>query len=62
MEQAETEVVPSSSLVEIEVEVGAWVKMKFSSFFGWVGGWAGGEWDKSDIKLISTQVLVEVDV
>ena len=41
--------------------------VQFSYFFGWVvvwvGGWGGVGWlDKSDIKLISTQVVVEVDV
>ena len=50
-QQAEAEVVPSSSLVELEVQVGvwvgfevgveAWVKMQcsFLTFFGQVGGW-----------------------
>ena len=29
-------------------------------FFGWVGGWVG--WvEQSDVKLISTQVVVEVE-
>ena len=37
--------------------------VQFSYFFGWVGGWGGVGWlEKSDIKLISTQVVVEVEV
>ena len=63
---------PSSSLVELEVEVGVevsvWVKMQFSFLLfrlgGWlVGGWGGVGWlNKSDIKVISTQVVVEVEL
>ena len=48
--QAETEVVPSSSLVEVEVEVevgvGAWVEMQFSFLtfsVRWVGGRRNGD-------------------
>ena len=66
---------PSSSLVEVEVEdeagvevgvgveveVGVWVKMQFS-FLTFSGGWWVGWLEKSDIKLISTQVVVEVEV
>ena len=56
----EAEVVPSSSLVEFEfevrVEVGVGVEVK-------VGVEVGVGWlEKSDIKLISTQVVVEVEV
>ena len=62
---------PSSSLVEVEVvvevgvqvEVGVWVKIQFSFLtfsVGWVRG--VGRLEKSDIKLISTQVVVEVEV
>ena len=29
--QAEAEVVPSSSLVEVEIEIGVWVSMQFNS-------------------------------
>ena len=71
VEQAEAEVVPSSSLVEVEVgvedgvevEVGVWVKMQFS-FLPFSGGWVVGVgWlEKSDIKLISTQDVVVVEV
>ena len=51
-EQAEAEVVPSSSLVELEVEVkvgvwvGAWVKMQFRVLtvaVRWVGGRRNGD-------------------
>ena len=84
-QQAEAEVVPSSSLFEVEFEVevevavdvvievevgvevgfevGAWVKMKFSllTFSGVRLGWGEVGWlEESDIKLISTQVVVEV--
>ena len=56
---------PSSSLVEVavEFEVGVWVKMQFSSLT-FLGGWVGGVgWlENSDIKLISTQVVIEVKV
>ena len=46
--------------VEVGVGVGVWVKMQFSflTFFGGGMGWL----EKSDIKLISTQVVVEVGV
>ena len=49
-EQAEVEVVPHSSLVEIEVEVGVEVEdelrvefgiIGLSYFFRWLGGWGG---------------------
>ena len=64
MEQAEAEVVPSSSLVEVEVwvevgvefEVGFWVKMQFSFLtfsVRWVGGWVGGGEEKWRLKLTS---------
>ena len=49
-------------MVGVEVEVGVWVKMQFS-FLTFPVGWDGVEWlEKSDIKLISTQVEVEVEV
>ena len=64
---------PSSSLLEVEVgvevgvgvevKVGVWVKMQFSflTFSGWQVGGVG--WlENSDIKLISTQVVAEVEV
>ena len=56
---------PSSSLVEgwvgVVVEVGVWVKMQFSCLT-FLSGWLGGWLEKSDIKVISTQVVVEVEV
>ena len=60
---------PGSSLVEVEVEVefgvelgvGVGVKMQFS-FLTFLVGWGGVRLlEKSDIKLISTQVVVEVE-
>ena len=44
MKQAEAEVVPSSSLVEVEVGVGG-VRVGLGLTFpvGWVGGWRFGE-------------------
>ena len=52
---------PSSSLVELKVEVGvevglgAWVKMQFSFLtfsVRWVGGWVGGEMEiKANLSL-----------
>ena len=59
-EQAEAEVVPSSSLVEVEIEVGVGVKVEVGVEIevgvevGLVGGWVVGVgWlEKSDIKLI----------
>ena len=54
---------PISSLVEgwvgVVVEVGVWVKMQFSCLTfssGWLGGWL----EKSDIKVISTQLKLEL--
>ena len=73
LEQAEAEVVPSSSLVELEVEVRvgvgvgvevgvrAWVKMQFNFLtflVRWVGGWLGGE---MEIKANLSLSLVEVE-
>ena len=57
MKQAEAEVGPSSSLIEVEVEVGVWVKMQFS-FLTFLGGWL----EIWRVKLISTQFVVEVEV
>ena len=58
---------PSSSLVGVEVgvEVGVRVKMQFGflTFSGGWLGWGGVVWfEKSDIKLISTQVEVGVEL
>ena len=71
LEQAEAEVVPSSSLVELEVEVRvgvgvevgvrAWVKMQFNFLtfsVRWVVGWVGGE---MEIKANLSLSLVEVE-
>ena len=67
---------PSSSLVEVEVEVEVGVEVDVEvdatlSFrhsldgvqilFRW-GGWVGGWLEKGGLKLISTQVVVEVEV
>ena len=53
-EQAEAEVVPSSSLIEFEVWVGgSGLGLLFRSS-GWLEIWR--------LKLISTQVVVEVEV
>ena len=62
---------PSSSLVEFEVEIGVWVWVEvevgvevwgvgagLTFSVGWVGGWL----EIWRVKLISTQVVVEVEV
>ena len=36
--------------------------MVFKYFLGWMGGWVGGWLEKWGLKLISTQVVVEVEV
>ena len=48
----------------MKLEIPFQVDEVFSYFFGWVGGWVVGVgWlGKSDIKLISTQVVVAVEV
>ena len=58
LRQVEAEVVPSSSLVEVEagVEVGG-SGLELGLLF-WSGGWL----EIWRIKLISTQVVVEVEV
>ena len=68
---------PSSSLVKVEVGVKVGVEVEFeidatTSFrhsldgvqiLFRVGGWVGGGWlEKWGLKLISTQVVVEVEV
>ena len=54
VEQAEAEVVPSSSLVEVEVGgSGVWLGLLFRSG-GWLEIWR--------VKLFSTRVVVEVQV
>ena len=55
--QVEAEVVPSSSLVEVEVE-GVRVGVGLTFSVGWVGGWL----ECWRVKLISSQVVVEVEV
>ena len=54
----------ASSLGEVEVGVEVWVKMPLSFLTFSCGQWVVGVgWlEKSDIKLISTQVVVEVEV
>ena len=70
MKQAEAEVVPSSSLVEVEDGVEVRVEVGVGGFrvglgltfpVGWVGG-VGGWLEIWRVKLISTQVVVEVEV
>ena len=67
---------PSSSLVELEVEVwvevgvrvevgvGAWVNMQFSFLtfsVRWVGGWVGGEMEiKANLSLSLAEVEAEL--
>ena len=64
---------PSSSLVEVEVEVEVGVEVEVDAtlsfrhsldgvqiLFRWLGGW--GWLEKWGLKLISTQVVVEVEV
>ena len=53
------------NVVEVELGVEVWlgVGRGWAYYFGWVGVWGGlGRLKKSDIKLISTQVVVEVRV
>ena len=66
--QAEAEVVPSSSLVEVEVgvEVEIWAYffgcLLLFRLSGWVGGWGWVVGQVRDKAIISTQVVVEVEV
>ena len=66
--QAEAKVVPSSSLVGVDVEVEVYATLSFRHsidgvqiLFQW-GGWVAGWLEKWGLKLISTQVVVEVEV
>ena len=52
-------------MLRLGLRLGFWSRCSSVFFFsgGWVGGWGGvGGLEKSDIKLISTHVVVEVGV